>query len=86
MGKRPKKESEKVVIYIVREELWFEKGDYSFVRKQFKDKHIKIQNIVKEIGISRTYIYDMFVGNRRISKALLDYFNKYDIVLPLRIK
>lgn len=74
------------MIYIIKEEIWFEKGDYSFVSKQLKDKQIKIHNICKEIGISRTYIYDMFVGNRRINKELLDFFKKYDITLPLRIR
>lgn len=55
------------------------KADLQFIRKQLKEKGLKIKDIYKSLGISRTYLYDQLYDNRACSKDLLTYFETHGI-------
>ena len=64
----------------------FESCDYEFIRKQLKEKKIKVKTICNRLGIKRTYFYDMVNGKRYASVGLLNIFNTYGILVPLNLR
>lgn len=57
-------------------------GDWKIIKDQLKEKHIKVQDLAKQLKVSRAYLYEMAVGRRDGSK-LVEYLTMIDIVLPL---
>lgn len=64
----------------------FESCDYEFIRKQLKEKKIKVKTICNLLGISRNAFYEMVNGKIYASKGLLNTFNTYGILLPLNVR
>jgi len=70
---------------IVKVEYVCEKSDYKYVVTQLKKNGYKITNVCNELGISRTWFYDMLVGNRNLSKEiLLKLVTDYGVIFPYR--
>ena len=44
--------------------IWFDEDDYKVIRKQLKEKKIKMKDLAQEVRVSRTHLYDMLVGNK----------------------
>jgi len=53
--------------------------DYKFIREQIKAKKIKMQDVAKMIGQSRTYLYDQLKGNCPCSIDLLTWLDIHEI-------
>ena len=60
----------------------FEIGDYQIIRKQMKEKHLRVKNITKDLGISRTWFYDQMYGRRYATWELFCWFKQHDIAIP----
>lgn len=60
----------------------FEIGDYQAIRKQMKEKHLKVKNICKELGISRNWFYEQIYGRTWVSWELIMWFKQHDILIP----
>lgn len=57
----------------------FEKEDFEFIRKQMKEKHLKVKTICEDYKISRSYFYDMAQGRRNARELIiiLNYLGIY---------
>ena len=70
---------------IIKVEYVCEKKDYKYVVNQLKKNGYKIQDVCKQLGISRSWFYDMLVGNRNLSKGiLLKLVTDYGVIFPYR--
>ena len=68
---------------VVKKHFLFEKQDYVFITSQLKSKKIKIKEICKEMGISRSYFHDLFSGVVECDTTYIKYLvDKHEIVIP----
>lgn len=60
---------------------WLTRADIQLIRKQLKEKGLKIKDIYTSLNISRTYLYDQLYGNRACSYDLFTWFEIHEIKL-----
>ena len=66
---------------IIKRYYFISKADLVLIRKQLKEKGLKMKDIYTNLGISRTYLYDQLYGKRACSYDLLTWFQIHEIKL-----
>lgn len=64
---------------VIKRVYHISKKDLPLIRKQLKEKGLKMKDIYKSLGISRTYLYDQLYDNRACSIDLLTWFEIHEI-------
>ena len=63
--------------------IWFDEDDYKVIRKQLKEKKIKMKDLAQEVRVSRTHLYDMLVGNKEANILLCHTLARHEILFPI---
>lgn len=62
---------------------FLEENDKKEIKKQLIDLDLNMKQLAKNIGYHHTYIYEVFNGNKHISRKLINALNTQGIVIEV---